>query len=78
MKNTYGYKDLEKLKQDRKGQKRRYYGKTAYLYAKRPWSQMEIDLVMAHEIPDAELSAIIERSLGAIQIKRSQLKKEGY
>lgn len=73
---NYGYANIQKLEEARKGQKRRYYGKTAYLYVRRPWSALELQMVMDHEIPDSELSVIIERSVMAIQVRRNALKKE--
>lgn len=50
----------------------------SYLYGKRPWEQNEIDLLFKGGMTDRELSVKIERSLTAIQIKRSKLRKLGY
>lgn len=43
-------------------------------YPKRPWTDEEIKLVMAHQITDRELSHLIQRSVVAIQTKRFHLK----
>ena len=45
-------------------------------YPKRPWTDEEIKLVMAHQITDRELSRQIQRSVLAIQIKRIKHKNE--
>lgn len=44
-------------------------------YPQREWTQHEIDLVLAHTIPDRVLSAQIQRSVMAIQIARCRYKK---
>ena len=43
-------------------------------YPKRPWTDEEIKLVLAHEITDRKLSRQIQRSVVAIQTKRFHLK----
>lgn len=40
------------------------------------WSPTDLDRVLAHSIPDVLLSQQIHRSVEAIQIRRSKLKKE--
>lgn len=57
---------------------KRYYARTAFLYKARPWSEKEDIAVLAHEIPDRELSERIERSMKAISNRRWRLRKEGY
>ena len=49
--------------------------KRCYLYPPRPWTQAEDALVIAHEIPDEELSSQIERSIAAIVTRRKNLRK---
>ena len=46
-------------------------------YPKRPWTDEEIKLVLAHKITDRELSRQIQRSVVAIQTKRFHLKNDG-
>ena len=55
--------------------RRNNYQKTA-LYSPRHWTQHEMDLVVAHNIPDSELSAKISRSVMSIQLMRCRLKKK--
>lgn len=55
---------------------RRYYAETAFLYKPRPWTENEDKLVLAHDIPDRELSAKIHRSMKAISNRRWRLRKE--
>lgn len=45
-------------------------------YERRSWTLKEIDMVLAHEIPDRELSAKIHRSVQSIQLMRYRMKKE--
>lgn len=54
---------------------RRYYAETAFLYKPRPWTEKEDRLVLAHEIPDRELSKKIGRSMKAISNRRWRLKR---
>lgn len=68
------YRDLQKWKNTARLQRKRYYAKTA-LYAPRPWTAKEEQLVLEHTIPDSELSPLIQRSVSAIQNKRHKLKK---
>lgn len=46
----------------------------SFLYEPKPWTFYEDQLVMAHEMPDRELSNLIHRSALAIQVRRSRLK----
>ena len=65
--------------QGRREAKRRehrlYYAETAFLYKPRPWTEKEDRLVLAHEIPDRELSKKIRRSMKAISNRRWRLKR---
>lgn len=70
------YRDIEKWRADCRGQKRRYYGRTSGIYPVRPYTQEEDQKILAHEIPDTRLSEEIKRSVRAIQIRRSRLKKQ--
>ena len=57
---------------------REYYGKTEdSVNKKAPWTEDEIDAVLAHSVSDMELSKKIGRSVMAIQVKRSRLRAEG-
>ena len=71
----YAYADMEKYQRTRSAQRKRYYDKTAK-YPRRSWTNEENKKVLAHAIPDMELSTQIQRSVRAIQIQRSRLKKE--
>lgn len=51
----------------------RDYKETAFIAPRREWTQAEDDAVLAHEIPDMELVTKINRSLGAIHIRRHRL-----
>ena len=56
-------------------EKKRYYSKSArdaYNF-KKQWTHEEDNLVLKHEISDAELAKQIGRSVQAIQIRRSRL-----
>ena len=64
---------MEKFRKTRNAQRKRYYAKTAK-YKGRPWTAEEDKAVLAHNVTDTELSSIIERSVQAIQIRRSFLK----
>ncbi|MCD8006044.1 MAG: hypothetical protein LUF29_03575 [Oscillospiraceae bacterium] len=67
---------LERVRQRRRANNKRYYGRTTNLYPGRAWTKEEEEMVLAHTIPDSELSAKIERSVKGIQEKRRRLKKE--
>lgn len=75
MNRKKGYADMEKYRRTARAQKNRYYGKTAFLYPGRLWTDDENELILAHEMPDSELSTMIQRSVGAIQVQRCKLKK---
>lgn len=70
------YKDKEKCRQIRNEQRARYYKKTA-IYQGREWTAYEDKMVLEHSMPDMELSALLQRGVRAIQIRRCRLKKKG-
>lgn len=70
------YVDKNLWKKTVQEQKRRYYGKTAFM-PKKSWNPEDELRVLEHKIPDSELSVLIGHSVGSIQTKRSKLKREG-
>lgn len=68
------YKDMSKYAKTKNAYYKRYYGKTA-VYEPHLWSNAEDAMVLEHSITDHELSEKIGRSVKAIQIRRSRLKK---
>ena len=63
-----------KKRHDGKG---RYYRKTSYSRNyHNEWTVEEMDLVLAHEMPDSELSEKLGRSVASIQNMRCKLKKQ--
>lgn len=73
--NKAAYKDMEKFRATALRYKRKYYGRTTFLYPRRAWTEHEDDVVLAHKITDTEMSVKIQRSVGAIQHRRCLLKK---
>ncbi len=72
------YKDTDKWREVWRKQKRRYYAKSQiYTQGRRGWTYEEDQLVLSHSIPDSELAAKIQRSVGAIQ-KRRWLLNQSY
>lgn len=70
------YTNLEKWKETCRNQKTRYRNKTKGLSRNNhTWTDHEIKLVMGHTMTDRELSAIINRSISAIQTKRYMINK---
>ena len=70
------YKDKNLGRQKRNKYKSEYrLSHGAYEY-RRVWTQEELDLIVAHSIPDTELAKQIKRSVGAIQTRRAKLRKE--
>jgi len=67
---------MAKVREQKRRDRKRYYGKTANRYPKRAWTVEEKRLVLEHSIPDSELSAKIQRSVKSIQEERRRLKKE--
>ncbi len=69
-----GYRDMEKFVKTRNAQRQRYYNQTA-IYKPSYWTCEQDTMVLAHTIPDSELSAKIKHSVRAIQHRRHKLKK---
>lgn len=68
--------DKERARLLKRAEHKRYYGKTAFLYERRLWSEEEDRLVLEHKIPDSQLVPIIERSMKAICNRRWRLKRQ--
>lgn len=47
-----------------------------YMYPKRQWQDWEIALVLDHDLTNAELSSLLERSANAINAKRVRVRKQ--
>ena len=74
---TSTYCDMGKFRKSRERYKANYRNRTGSgKYGKHAWTNAELDMVLAHEITDRELSEKIGRSVAAIQIMRSKLKKQ--
>lgn len=59
--------------------KREYYRKTQKaLNSYQRWTEEDLEMVLAHEYTDHELSRRLGRSVGAIQRQRNKMKGEGY
>ena len=69
------YKNLDKHHKTCRRQKQKYYRKTQ-LYEKRLWSCEEDKIVSDHNMTDTEISYAIGRSVCAIQVRRSRLKRK--
>ena len=77
MNRKKGYKNIEKWRETCHKQRLKYYRKTACAENHRKhWTKEEIEIVMAHELPDHIISKIIGRSVEAIQVKRCQENKK--
>lgn len=78
MNRKHLYKDLEKWKQTKKKQSKKYYDTHSRnaTNSKKQYTPEEIELIIKHEISDVELSKILGRSVNAIQVKRSKLNKD--
>lgn len=77
---TSGYKrdnpvNREHFRIIKRKENKRYYAKTA-LYKPRSWTLEECNMVLEHSMPDTELSKKIKRSVRAIQVMRSRLKRK--
>lgn len=64
----------ERQREAKRREHRRYYARTAFRYKPRPWSEKEDAVVLAHDVPDSELSLRIGRSMKAISNRRWRLK----
>lgn len=70
------YADLDKWRRTKNAYFRRYYDKTTDAPNRgQGWTVEEERLVLEHSMSDHELSRLIGRSVKAIQIKRSKLRK---
>lgn len=69
------YVDLDKLRITRTNYNNRYYKETAK-YPRRPWSQEEMKLLFNSGLTDHELSIKLKRSMKAITIRRSLIRKK--
>lgn len=68
------YKDMDRFRRTANAQRKRYYARTANAKnGHQRWTEKEIEIVMAHEKPDREISAEIGRSVQAIQVMRSKM-----
>ena len=71
------YKDMEKYRATRNAQKNRYFSRTTYAENRRqPWTSQELNIIMAHEKSDMEISKEIGRSVRAIQEMRHRAKRK--
>ena len=78
MKCKKDYADLEKYKRYKKEYQKRYRKKTnAGKYPKREWTFKEDMMVLEHSMTDRELAEKLQRSIGAIQSRRHNLKTKG-
>lgn len=69
------YKDMDKFRETKKLQSRRYRAKNGAGKYRRDWTLHEINLVIEHSKPDSELAKEIKRSVGAIQKMRYRVKQ---
>lgn len=71
------YRDMDRYRETRNAQKRRYYRRTEKsINSGQPWTPHEIKRVMEHNVTDMQLSKEIGRSVAAIQVMRNRLKRE--
>ncbi len=58
--------------------KNRYYNQftVGAIHSNKRWTHEEEQLVLNHEISDRTISSKISRTVGAIQVKRSELKNK--
>lgn len=69
-------KDKDKCRMIRNKQRQKNYAQTNIYPPKGAWANWEEELVLEHSMTDRQLSKLLERSVQAIQLKRSRLKKE--
>lgn len=56
-------------------EKKRYYNQFTYApNSREPFTDEEIEMILAHNMPDRELSKKLGRTIRAIQVTRSKLK----
>lgn len=76
MKCKKDYKDKEKYKKYKKNFQKRYRQKTnAGKYPRRSYTVKEDCMILDHSMSDRELADKLQRSVTAIQIRRTRLKK---
>lgn len=71
----HGKEMSEKARKRKHAQHKLYYAETAFRYEPRPWTPIEDKLVLAHAMPDSELSPTIRRSMKSISNRRWRLLK---
>ena len=69
------YKDPAKAREYRNRQRASNYAQTSIYPFKGRYADWEDELVLAHTMPDRNLSCLLQRSVVSIQIRRSRLKK---
>lgn len=71
------YRNIDKYYTTRRQQVRRYRQRTgAGLYPPRSWTKEEDHRVLEHVIPDRQLGKEIQRSVSAISVRRTKLKRK--
>ena len=74
-KQYYKLHDRNKFREIVRNEKTRWRMRTgSFKYPSREWEEYEDRLVLEHKVTDRELSELIQRSVLAIQIRRSRLK----
>lgn len=68
------YRDMEKLRHTRGQYNQKYYSETAK-YKRRSWCEEEISLLFDERLSDRQLSILLKRSMKAITVKRSKIRK---
>ena len=77
MKTKKYYRDMDKYKEYARRQKASYRHRTgAGVYEPRAWTQEEDRRVINHDVPDRILSEEIGRSVGAVQKRRWELRRQ--
>ena len=78
MNNKKGYRNMAKWREACHRQRLKYYRQTAYAKNHHQrWTNKEVEIVMAHEVPDRVISKEIGRSVASIQMKRHNENKKG-
>lgn len=71
------YKDQDKARETIRKQNLKYYGRTTNaINSRQRWTVRELDIVMEHSMTDREISALIGRSVKAIQLLRCRENKK--
>lgn len=77
MRNKKGYKDMEKWRAGCHKERLKYYRQTAFApKSDLPWTDEEIEIVLAHKSRDRDISKMLGRSVASIQIKRCRINKK--